>query len=85
MRSYIICTFLIVTILNIFVCSYCCKLLAIKFFYLLPQVIHSVFGRADEMDFKVGGPWNTEKYFRSPWLADKKNFKILDALERLKQ
>ena len=53
------------------------------------------------MDFKVGGEgggggdgagntentkyWNTEKYCRPPWLADKKRFRILDALERLKQ
>ena len=32
------------------------------------------------MDFKVEGLWNTEKYCRPPWLADKKNFWILDAL-----
>ena len=31
------------------------------------------------------GPWNTEKYCRPPWLADKRNFRILDALEWLKQ
>ena len=38
------------------------------------------------MDFKVGGgAWNTEKYYRPPWLDDKKNFRILDALEWLKQ
>ena len=37
------------------------------------------------MDFKKGGPWNTEKYCRLPWLADKKNFQILDALEWSKQ
>ena len=37
------------------------------------------------MDFKVGWPWNTEKYCRPPWLADKKNVRILDALEWLKQ
>ena len=30
--------------------------------------------RADEMDFKVQGLWNTEKYCRRPWLTDKKNF-----------
>ena len=30
--------------------------------------------RSGEMDFKVEGPWNTEKYCRAPWLADKKNF-----------
>ena len=30
--------------------------------------------RAGEMDFKVEGPWNTDNYFRSPWLFDKKNF-----------
>ena len=41
--------------------------------------------RAGEMDFKVQGPWNTEKYCQPPWLADKKNFRILDALEWLKQ
>ena len=38
-----------------------------------------------EMDFKVEEPWNTEKYCRLPWLSDKKNFWILDALEWLKQ
>ena len=39
------------------------------------------------MDFKGGdgGAWNTEKYCRAPWLVDKKNFRILDALEWLKQ
>ena len=31
------------------------------------------------------GAWNTEKYCPPPWLADKKNFRILDALEWLKQ
>ena len=31
-------------ILNIFVCRYCCKFFVIKLFYLLPQVVHSVFG-----------------------------------------
>ena len=36
---------------------------------------------AGKMVVKVEGPWNTEKYCRSPWLADKKNFWILDALE----
>ena len=41
---YIMCTFFIVMILNISVCSYCCKLFIINFFYLLPQVMHSVFG-----------------------------------------
>ena len=41
--------------------------------------------RAGEMNFKVEGPWNTEKYCRSPWLAGKKSFWILDALECLKQ
>ena len=41
--------------------------------------------RAGEMDFKVGEPWNTENYCRPQWLADKKNFRILDALEWLKQ
>ena len=42
------------------------------------------------MNFKVGeeggrGAWNTEKYRQPPWLADKKNFRILDALEWLKK
>ena len=37
------------------------------------------------MDFKVKGQWNTEKYYRSVWLADMKNVWILDALEWLKQ
>ena len=41
--------------------------------------------RAGEMDFKVAGTWNTEKYCRPPWLADKENVRILDALQRLKQ
>ena len=41
--------------------------------------------RAGEMDFKVEGPWNTENYFRSPWLFDKKNLDALDAQEWLKQ
>ena len=27
-----------------FVCSYCCKLFVTKFFYLLPQAMHSLFG-----------------------------------------
>ena len=38
-----------------------------------------------EMDFKVEGPWNIEKYYRPPWLTDKKMFWILGALEWLKQ
>ena len=29
---------------------------------------------AGEMDFKVEGTWNTEKYCQPPWLADKKKF-----------
>ena len=42
------------------------------------------------MDFKVAGEggsgaWNTEKYCRPPWLADNKKFRILHALEWLKQ
>ena len=37
------------------------------------------------MDVKVVGPWNTEKYCRPPWLADKKKLRILDALDWLKQ
>ena len=37
--------------------------------------------RTGKTDFKVGRPWNTEKYCRLPWLADKKNFRILHALE----
>ena len=41
--------------------------------------------RAGEMDFKVGGLWNTGKYCQPPWLTDKKNFQILDALEWLRQ
>ena len=36
------------------------------------------------MDFNVEGLWNTEKYCQPPWLVDKKNFYILDALEWLK-
>ena len=28
--------------------------------------------RVGKMDFKVEGPWNTEKYFRPQWLTDKK-------------
>ena len=30
------------------------------------------------------GSWNSGKYCRPPWMADKKNFRILDALEWLK-
>ena len=30
--------------------------------------------RAGEVDLKVKGLWNTEKYYRPPWLADKKNY-----------
>ena len=41
--------------------------------------------RAGEMNFKVGCSSNTLKYCRPPWLADKKNFRILEALEWLKQ
>ena len=41
--------------------------------------------RAGEIVVKVGESWNTERYFQSLWLADKKNFRILDALEWLKQ
>ena len=37
------------------------------------------------MGFKVEGSWNTEKYYRSRWLSDKKKCWILDALEWLKQ
>ena len=33
----------------------------------------------------AGGAWNTEKYSWPPWLANKKNFRILDTLEWLKQ
>ena len=47
--------------------------------------LSSASNKASEMDFKVGVPWNTEKYCRPPWLAGKKNFRILDALEGLKQ
>ena len=32
--------------------------------------------RAGEMDFKVAGTWNTEKYCRPPWLADKEMFEF---------
>ena len=28
--------------------------------------------RASEVDFKVEGPWDTEKYCRPPWLSYKK-------------
>ena len=38
---YIICTFFIVISLNIFVCSYSCKL-SYTIFHLLPQVIYSI-------------------------------------------
>ena len=38
-----IMTFLIVIVLSIFVCSYCCKLFVINYFYLHSQVMHSVF------------------------------------------
>ena len=40
---------------------------------------------ASEIDFKMEGPWDTEKYCQPPWLADKKNIWNLDALEWLKQ
>ena len=39
--------------------------------------------RAGEMDFTE--KWNTEKCCRPPWLADKKNFWIANALKWLKQ
>ena len=32
--------------------------------------------RGGEMDFKVEGPWNTEKYCRPLWQADKENFEF---------
>ena len=32
--------------------------------------------RTEEIDLNVEGPWNTEKYCRSPWLADKKFFEF---------
>ena len=51
---------------------------------LFLELVEYVF-RAGEMDFKVEGPWNTDKYNRPPWLDDKKKFWILDALEWLKQ
>ena len=31
------------------------------------------------------GAWNTKKYCQPPWLTEKKKFRILDALEWLKQ
>ena len=45
----------------------------------------SYFYMAGEIGFKVEGSWNTEKYCRPPWVADKKNAWILDTLEWLKQ
>ena len=30
--------------------------------------------RAGKMDIQVEGPWNTEKYYGPPWLADNKNY-----------
>ena len=44
-----------------------------------------LFYKAGKMDFKVGRPWNTEKYCWPPWLTDKKNFWILGTAEWLKQ
>ena len=38
-----------------------------------------------QKDLLQGVAWNSEKHCRPPWLADKKNFRILDALEWLKQ
>ena len=35
--------------------------------------------------FQSGVPWNTKRYCWPAWLAGKKNFLILDALEWLKQ
>ena len=40
--------------------------------------------RSGEMDFKVKELWSTEKYYRPSWLAEKRNFWNLDALEWLK-
>ena len=37
------------------------------------------------MNFKVWGPWNTEKYCRPSWLTEKKIFRILETLKFLKQ
>ena len=37
--------------------------------------------RAEERDFKVEVPWNTETYCWPPWLTDKKIFGIPDAQE----
>ena len=45
----------------------------------------AVAGPAKQISKQGRGPWNTEKYCRLPWLAGKKNFRILDALEWLKQ
>ena len=42
-------------------------------------------GRRNGFQSGGRGAWNTEIYCRSPWLADEKNFQILDALEWLKQ
>ena len=44
-----------------------------------------LFYKAGKMDFKVGRPWNTEKYCWPPSLTDKKNVWILDTAEWLKQ
>ena len=39
-------------------------------------------GRQNEFE-SDGGAWNTKKYCRPPCLADKKNFRILDALWKI--
>ena len=56
------------------------------FIFLIENVVINVFGSGPAiMDFKVEEPWNNEKYCRPPWLAERKNFWILDALEWPKQ
>ena len=73
------------TIVNSYIGSFLCTLKTCFFKVYRKRTVN----RAGEMDFKVregeGGAWNTEKYCRPPWLVDKKNFRILDALEWLKQ
>ena len=64
------------------------RLISVLKLYFSVNVILVMGCRAGEMDCKLGGgggALNTERYCRRLWLADRKNFQILDALEWLKQ
>ena len=52
--------------------------------YYIDELLLIVYS-ARKMDFKMEEPWSAEKYFRSRWLGHKRSFRILDALEWLKQ